>query len=131
MPGHPIGDSTRDQTIKDIETLEKLIIEHDVVYLLTDSRESRWLPTVLANFHGKVTQTSLPLPHNLMSIPLQIVINAALGFDSYLVMRHGTRKSPPEPIDYQKYERKGLKCIPGDHLGCYFCNDVTAPGNVS
>ena len=73
--------------------------EHDVVYLLMDSRESRWLPTVLGNVKGK------------------IVINAALGFDSYLVMRHG-----PPPGSSEPDKRR---------LGCYYCNDIVAPMDVS
>ena len=40
-----------------------------------------------------------------------MVINAALGFDSYLVMRHG-----PSPSDHV-----------ARRLGCYFCNDIVAP----
>ena len=55
MPGHPISPSARDQTKKDLEQLEALIEEHDVVYLLMDSRESRWLPTVIGAAKGKVS----------------------------------------------------------------------------
>jgi ubiquitin-like modifier-activating enzyme ATG7 len=89
MPGHPY---TNDEKLKeDVEKLSNLIKEHDVVFLLTDSRESRWLPTVMAADLNK------------------IVINSALGFDTYLVMRHGSRQSD---------------------LGCYYCNDIVAPTDV-
>ena len=73
--------------------------EHDVIFLLTDSRESRWLPTVLAGVHNKVCLT------------------IALGFETYLVMRHGLPASVHDPG------------VNGARLGCYFCNDVVAPRN--
>ncbi|KAF8999186.1 E1-like protein-activating [Cyathus striatus] len=95
MPGHPIPAGSVAQTKKDVEKLEALFDEHDAVFLLMDSRESRWLPSVLGKAKGK------------------IVLNAALGFDSYLVMRHGPRGGE----DKQEEER----------LGCYYCNDIVAP----
>jgi ubiquitin-like modifier-activating enzyme ATG7 len=55
MPGHPVSKELLEQTKKDVELLEKLIGEHDVVFLLMDSRESRWLPTVVAASKGKVS----------------------------------------------------------------------------
>jgi ubiquitin-like modifier-activating enzyme ATG7 len=56
MPGHPIPDSPASmaQAKADVDKLEKLIAEHDAVFLLMDSRESRWLPTVIGAAKGKV-----------------------------------------------------------------------------
>ena len=93
MAGHPIMDEVA--TRSEFETLQRLIQEHDAIFLLMDTRESRWLPTVMGKAAGK------------------IVMSAALGFDSFVVMRHGTTSSSP-----------------GQELGCYFCNDVVAPANV-
>ncbi|KAJ3480138.1 hypothetical protein NLI96_g8565 [Meripilus lineatus] len=95
MPGHPIPPQSVEQVKKDVAHLEKLFDEHDVIFLLMDSRESRWLPTVLGAAKGK------------------IVLNAALGFDTFLVMRHGVRASLSK----------------GTRLGCYYCNDIVAPAD--
>lgn len=54
MPGHTIGDSMKQQTLESIANIEKLVQEHDVIFLLTDSRESRWLPTMLGAVKDKV-----------------------------------------------------------------------------
>ncbi|KAM0107209.1 Autophagy protein 7 [Aspergillus fumigatus] len=93
MAGHPITDT--EKTRKEFGILKALVDDHDVIFLLMDTRESRWLPTVIGKAAGK------------------IVINAALGFDSFVVMRHGVRNDAD----------------PTSELGCYFCNDVVAPMN--
>ncbi|XP_068622450.1 ubiquitin-like modifier-activating enzyme ATG7 isoform X2 [Battus philenor] len=106
MPGFPVGESLMDEFKYNLKLLTEAIVEHDVIFLLLDSREARWLPTLLGAVHKK------------------IVINAALGFDSYLVMRHGVHLKSSEFA-----ESVNDRYIPGGKLGCYFCNDVTAPGN--
>lgn len=67
---------------------------------------------------------------------LQITITAALGFDSFLVMRHGAG-----PLsDYRAESVSDLSAEMGNssladsdirlRLGCYFCSDVVAPTDV-
>ncbi|KAF2862959.1 E1-like protein-activating [Piedraia hortae CBS 480.64] len=92
MVGHAVTDEEKMK--HDFEILKGLIASHDAIFLLLDSREARWLPTVMAKSLGK------------------IVINAALGFDTYVVMRHGLRPNDNE-----------------EELGCYFCSDVVAPAD--
>ena len=54
MPGHPVAPASLEATRHAVAELEKLIDEHDVIYLLMDSRESRWLPTVIGRAKDKV-----------------------------------------------------------------------------
>lgn len=89
-------------------------------FLLTDTRESRWLPTFLGANANKIT------------------ITAALGFDSFLVMRHGpgpfsfacdlkaeAANNLSADLDNLALADRGVK-----RLGCYFCNDVVASTDV-
>ena len=57
MPGHTVGESLLNQVQEDVSTLEQLIDDHDAVFLLMDSRESRWLPTVIGAAKQKVIST--------------------------------------------------------------------------
>lgn len=106
MPGHVVGESMLNATKEAVDKLQNAIAENDVVFLLLDSREARWLPTLLCAAMNKIT------------------INAALGFDSYMVQRHGMRDS----IDTSLLDITSQN-PDGKNLGCYFCNDITQPGN--
>lgn len=93
MPGHAVSKADEERTRAAADKVEALIKEHDTVFLLSDSRECRWLPTLLGAVHRK------------------LVITVGLGFDSYVVMRHGVSADDGD----------------APHLGCYFCSDVVAP----
>ncbi|KAL2357780.1 autophagy-related protein 7 [Cryomyces antarcticus] len=102
MAGHPITDEKK--VHDEFLMLKKLVDDHDAIFLLMDTRESRWLPTVMGKAAGK------------------IVINAALGFDTFVVMRHGVKvRSTTIPGQHAATE--------AEELGCYFCNDVVAPAD--
>ena len=111
MPGHTVTDAVAETVEQEVEQLKKLFDNHDAVFLLMDTRESRWLPTVI----GMATN--------------KLVINAALGFDTYLVVRHAVRDNTMGNAVAECNVAELSKCIPGEQLGCYFCNDVVAPGD--
>jgi ubiquitin-like modifier-activating enzyme ATG7 len=101
MPGHAVLPSEVAAVRRDVEQLEALIAAADHVYVLTDTRESRWLPTLLCAHLDKVA------------------LNVALGFDSFLVMRHGGGVPAAGACDAAGGGE--------GRLGCYFCTDVVAP----
>ena len=55
----------------------------------------------------------------------QLALNSALGFDTFLVMRHGAA-----PLTSAQ-PGLAIPPSPASRLGCYFCNDVVAPLDVS
>jgi len=125
MPGHFVTVDELPNIRKDCMQLKDLIDSHDVIFLLTDTRESRWLPTLLCADANKVA------------------ITAALGFDTFLVMRHGAGVSSsidtnaPAQICEKKlgqdgpseFEDMAISALDykEQRLGCYFCSDVVAP----
>jgi len=139
MPGHPLAAPEVEPARRDVAQLEALVASHDVTFLLTDTRESRWLPTVLAASQGR------------------LAVTVALGFDTFLAMRHGMRPSAGEPATHvgpaaaaadagsgaASAVTSAVKHAPPSasatgsgsappheqdpRLGCYFCMDVVSP----
>jgi ubiquitin-like modifier-activating enzyme ATG7 len=62
MPGHPIPAAEQPATLRHVARLTQLVEEADVVFLLTDTRESRWLPTLLCAAHDKLVRAFLMSP---------------------------------------------------------------------
>lgn len=56
-------------------------------------------------------------------------MNVALGFDTYLIMRHGV-----PVVSGSDGEEVKQVVVPGQpfkgRLGCYYCNDIVAPMDV-
>ncbi|KAH6925929.1 hypothetical protein HPB50_012212 [Hyalomma asiaticum] len=48
MAGHSVPARSEDYVRADVQRLEALIAEHDAIFLLLDTREARWLPTMIA-----------------------------------------------------------------------------------
>ena len=111
MPGHGVSGASETTARDAVAKLTGLIEAHDAVFLLTDSREARWLPTVIAAHQNKICLT------------------AAVGFDTFVAMRHGVT------TDTAAEGGGGGAAAPagpagaggGRNVGCYFCNDVMAP----
>ena len=54
-------------------------------------------------------------------------MNAALGFDTFLVMRHCVPTADSDTVESGTSVGRPFK----GRLGCYYCNDVVAPMDVS
>ena len=113
-PGHAVHAGEEAAVRADVALLSRLVADCDVAFLLTDSRESRWLPALMAAAAGK------------------LAITVALGFDSALVIRHGVRvdhaaASPTEG----RPASASAPSAPFYPLGCYFCIDAVAPRDSS
>lgn len=114
MPGHHVVEKEVEQTKKDVSLLERLIEEHDAIFLLMDTRESRWLPTVVAMSKQK------------------LVINVAIGFDTFLLQRHGIRCYSANPQTSEKMDTSSSVSsnqLAAEKLGCYFCSDIVGPAD--
>jgi len=60
----------------------------------------------------------------------QLVMNVALGFDTFLAMRHGLAPSPNSPAPDPAAAASTSSSPFRGRLGCYYCNDVVAPQDV-
>lgn len=86
MPGHPVPSQEEESVLNDCRRLHDLINSHDVVFLLTDTRESRWLPTLFSAASKKVLS-----PFSLFTIFLVHVLcwlDFCLCYCHHIVLTH-------------------------------------------
>lgn len=94
-----LGDSTitPEQFLDSVNETRNHILDSDVVMLLTDNKESRWLPTVLTALINRYHTRKRPI----------LCITVGLGFDSFIVVRNTFTEA-----DFST-------------SGCYFCGDFS------
>eukprot|EP00371_Babesia_bovis_P002092 XP_001610739.1 hypothetical protein [Babesia bovis T2Bo] len=105
MPGHSDSEADVERNYCELRTR---MLSSDVVFLATDSRESRWLPSLI----GAACWDSSSDVKNVNTDPASrrpLIISAGVSFDSYMVVRHG----------YGSFNG-----------GCYFCSDVQPPNDT-
>uniref|UniRef100_A0A3Q2E3D4 ATG7 autophagy related 7 homolog (S. cerevisiae) n=1 Tax=Cyprinodon variegatus TaxID=28743 RepID=A0A3Q2E3D4_CYPVA len=116
MPGHPVNFSqaTLSQAQKDVEQLEKLISEHDVVFLLMDTRESRWLPTVIAASKRKVRKEKEKINSEYPCEPGKLASITVFSVDDYFPSICKGVSTRDRTLDQQcTVSRPGLAMIAG------------------
>lgn len=104
MPDHP---ECLENLAENLVKLEQVVESSDLVFLCTDNRESRWLPSLIAVSKNK---------------PL---INLAIGFDSWTVMRHPLTL-PQTEVTFTKFLTK-----PSTATDTEWHTDSPQIGNIS
>jgi ubiquitin-like modifier-activating enzyme ATG7 len=69
VPGHPYSPSKMASVLDECKHLQTLVAANDAVFLLTDTWESRWLPTLLCASENKVK-----LEHNIHWLWTSVVL---------------------------------------------------------
>ncbi|KAF7457551.1 Ubiquitin-like modifier-activating enzyme atg7 [Cryptosporidium felis] len=100
-----LGDPTinTEKFINSCTELKNQILDSDVVLLLTDNKESRWLPSVLIAVINRFYDRKRPI----------LCVTVGLGFDSFIVVRNTFKEK--DTLD----------------SGCYFCGDFTINSKTS
>ena len=156
MPGHPPRSALEVEILlENCAELQQLIDEHDVVFMLLDTREARWLGTLMCAASAATDNKGEDEKDKGGKQQTKLAITAALGFDSFVVMRHGAsiggggggassnvdsrrgggneeneENDDEEGMDVakekEKQKKKDERML---RLGCYFCSDIIGPSN--
>ena len=113
MPGHPVNSAESSQVIHNIINLNERINEADVVFILLDSRESRWLPTLLC------------------AVNKILCYDVAIGFSTYLCIRHGLvcPENETGTVNEGTENETGNEETDNPDSSCYFCSDLASPSD--
>ncbi|GBP07625.1 Ubiquitin-like modifier-activating enzyme ATG7 [Eumeta japonica] len=110
MPGHPVGHSIKDETIDNIEKITKAIEDHDVLFLLLDSREARWMPSLIAAHLGKSLKDRTLDQQCTVTRPGVAAIAGALAVEMLVgLLQHPLKLNAPAACNLSEEIDKGTK----------------------